>query len=100
MSPLLRKRDGSVAYAIHNPDGSWFEMPAQDAQTQASGNRLPASPRQVVTADAKNSAPDPVRQFLRDIGKRGGQARASRHSREQIAAWGRVRHKKLDFGCK
>ena len=92
MSQLLRKRDGSVAYAIHNPDGSWFEMPAQDAQPQASGNRLPASPN--------TSAPDHVRQFLREIGRRGGQARASRHSREQIASWGRVRHKKLDFGCK
>ena len=27
MSPPLRKRDGT---SVHNPDGSWFEMPAPD----------------------------------------------------------------------
>jgi hypothetical protein len=39
------------------------------------------------------SAPEHVRQFLRKIGQRGGQARAARHSRDEIAAWGRVRRK-------
>lgn len=34
-----------------------------------------------------------VSQFLREIASRGGKARAARHSREELAAWGRVRRK-------
>ena len=30
MSLRLFQRDGSVVYAIHNPDGSWVEWPAPD----------------------------------------------------------------------
>jgi general stress protein YciG len=73
----LRKRDGSVVYAIRNPDGSWFEAPL---------DLIPGS--QPIRASSL------LREFLREIGRKGGQSRARRHSREELAAWGRVRHKK------
>ena len=88
MTPLLRKRDGSVVEVIHNPDGSWVEIPAQDAQAEVSDNRLLTLPPRVVTTDGDLSAPEHVRQFLREIGRRGGQARAHRHSHQELAAWG------------
>jgi len=34
-----------------------------------------------------------VREFLRRIGKRGGQMRAQRHSRAELRTWGKVRRK-------
>lgn len=57
-----------------NPDGSRLNIPD-------SGVR-PSRPR----------APVHIREFLREIGKRGGQERARRHIREELADWGRVRH--------
>jgi hypothetical protein len=94
MNTRLSRRDGSGIYAIHNPDGSWVEIPAWDSDSSAPSVRAPEVPRQTATAHAKASSPENVRQFLREIGSRGGQARASRHSREELAAWGRVRHQK------
>ena len=73
----LRKRDGSVVYAIRNPDGSWFEAPPDFAPE-----------------DQPIRASSLLREFLREIGRKGGQSRARRHSREELAAWGRVRRKK------
>jgi hypothetical protein len=73
--PWMTKRDGSVVYAIRNPDGSWLEAPPDFTL-----DRLPVSPH--------------VREFLRAIGRKGGKARARRHSPEELAAWGRMRHKK------
>jgi hypothetical protein len=90
MSPLLRKRNGSVVYAERNPDGSWFEMPAPDDQPVP----FSAPIRRNGSFTAQSSAPESVRQYMREIGKRGGKARAARHSRAEIAAWGRVRRKK------
>ena len=83
MSPLLRKRDGSVVQAIRNPDGSVVEMPV-------------AEDRPFVGIEPPSGASSPVgsvRRFLSEIGKRGGKARAARHSRDEIAAWGAIRHK-------
>jgi hypothetical protein len=81
MSPLSRKRDGSVAYVIRNPDGSWFEMPVPDEP--------PSAPLPVITMPSATSAPaGSVSQFLREIASRGGKARAARHSRAELAAWG------------
>lgn len=89
----LLKRDGSVAYGFHNPDGSWVEMPAPNGD--APNVRPPEEPGQVVAPPIPAStAPEQVRRYMREMGSKGGQARASRHSREQIAAWGRARHKK------
>lgn len=73
------------------PDGSWVEMPAQDDDSNALNARAPRVPDH--PPDARSSAPENVRQFLRDIGRRGGQSRASRHTRAELAAWGRVRHR-------
>jgi hypothetical protein len=83
MTYQLRKRDGSIVDTLRNPDGSWVEFPAFDEQ--------PAS-QQAASAQIATAAT--IRQFLREIGRRGGQARAARHSRAEIAAWGRVRHSK------
>jgi hypothetical protein len=89
MGYFLRKRDGSRVYAMHLPDGSWFEMPPPDDAPSAASVPVPeiASPR------AQPFTPGGVRQFLREIGKRGGQARARRHSRDELAAWGAIRHR-------
>jgi hypothetical protein len=84
MSPLWRKRD-----AIRNPDGSWFEMPEPDEAPVASSEL-----EHVVTSPSLTPVVGgSVSQFLREIASRGGKARAARHSREELAAWGRVRHK-------
>ena len=77
------KRDGSISYGFRNPDGSWFEIPVQDDQ---------AITAPVSSADQVSTAGN-VREFLREIGRKGGLARAARHSGEEIAAWGRVRNK-------
>ena len=50
--------------------------------------------RAVTAPNGQSFSPADVRQFLCEIGKLGGQARAQRHSREELAAWGRVRHRK------
>jgi hypothetical protein len=87
MSPLWRKRDGSVAYVIRNPDGSWFEMPTPDDSPLT-----PSAP--VITPSSATPSPrGSVSQFLREIASRGGKARAARHNRAELAAWGRVRRK-------
>jgi hypothetical protein len=75
---MLRRPDGSRVHAMRLPDGSWFEMPTPDD--------APSAPPSATSAGS-------VRQFLREIASRGGKARAARHSREELAAWGRVRHK-------
>jgi hypothetical protein len=67
------------------PDGSRWAIP--DWTPVAPPCRVAASPMQWHTS------PDVVRQFLREIGRRGGKARAAQHSRDEIAAWRRVRHK-------
>jgi hypothetical protein len=77
VSPWIRKRDGSVVYAIRNPDGSWFEAP-------------PGVPPD----DQPIRASSLLREFLREIGRKGGKERARRHTREALSKWGRVRHKK------
>ena len=77
----MLKRDCSVSYGFYNPDGSWVELPNPDDQPSS------ASLDQV-------AAPCNVRQFLRQIARKGGLARAAKHNREEIAAWGRVRHKR------
>jgi general stress protein YciG len=64
-------------YAIRNPDGSWFEAPPG-----------------IAPDDQPIRASSLLREFLREIGRKGGQSRARRHSREELAAWGRVRHTK------
>lgn len=85
----LLRRDGTISYGFHSPDGSWVEVPPPDGQPHSSGSPVPM-PRPPI---AQSSTPGDVRQFLREIGRRGGQARAARHSRAEIAEWGRVRHK-------
>jgi hypothetical protein len=77
MSPIWRKRD-----AIRNPDGSWFEVPDDPTLVPVAATTTPST---------KPVAP--VRQFLREIASRGGKARAARHTREELAAWGRMRRK-------
>ena len=86
---MLRKRDGSRVNAIRQPDGSWFETPAPDDTTFAVRIPLP----EITLLSAQPLTSGNVRQFLREIGKRGGQARARRHSRDELAAFGRVRRK-------
>lgn len=58
-----------------NPDGSRCYVP--DAEGVATAPRASAH----------------IREFLRGIGKRGGQERARHHTREELASWGRVRHR-------
>jgi hypothetical protein len=38
-----------------------------------------------------------IGEYVRENGRRGGNARARCHSREQLAEWGRIRHKKAAF---
>jgi hypothetical protein len=54
-----------------NPDGSRIWVP--DAEPSQGSRRLPT--------------PRDVRQFLREIGKRGGQERARRHSKADLSYW-------------
>jgi hypothetical protein len=69
------------------PDGSRLYIPDSEPtipSPSGSGQRV----------DVPTSAlPEQVRRFLRENGRKGGQARAARHSRDEIAAWGRVRRK-------
>ncbi len=87
MSPLLRKPDDSVVEVFRNPDGSWFEVP------EVRPHAAIASGSKIVSPAGHSVAPESIRQFLREIGRRGGQARAARHNREELSAWGRVRNK-------
>lgn len=64
-------------------------MPEQENQPIAASAPVP----QIATQTAQPSAPGSIRQFLREIGQRGGKARAARHSREELSKWGRVRRK-------
>src|ERR1700682_2484618 len=57
-----------------NPDGSRLNIPDSDVP------------------DSRVRAPAHVREFLREIGKRGGRERARRHTREELSTWGRTRH--------
>jgi hypothetical protein len=89
MSYRMIKRDGTLSYGFHNPDGSWVELPAPDGEP-----RTWSAPVPEIRATATHlSPPEHVRQFLRNIASKGGQSRARRHSRSELAAWGRVRHK-------
>jgi hypothetical protein len=91
MTYRLRKPDGSVVEAFRNPDGSWVEIPT-----------LPNLSRPAVESVQKIASPpnaelsprEHVREFLRGIARRGGKSRAARHSHDEIAAWGRVRHQR------
>ena len=67
------------------PDGSRIFVPESDAPTPGVPSR---------NAPPSYQPSEQVRQFLRVIGKRGGQARARNHSREEIAAWGAARRNK------
>lgn len=89
MSPWMIKRDGSVVFGIRNPDGSWWEIPARYDLPPA----MNAPPPGTASSASQSSPTGNVREFLREIGKRGGQERARRHSRDELAAFGRVRHK-------
>ena len=81
------KRDGSISYGFRNPDGSLFELPPDDQPSSWSASV------ELAPSSASASASGNVREFLREIGRKGGLARAAKHSREKIAAWGRVRKK-------
>ena len=87
-----------------NPDGTRWNVPDTDTQrptlrtagtwrtmTMPSGERL-----YIQESDAPSSlkAPPDYREFLRQIASRGGQSRAARHSRKQLATWGRQRGRK------
>jgi len=84
----MLKRDGSISYGFFNPDGSWVELPPDD---RSNSGRAPVE--QAPTPTTSVSAPTSVRQFLRQIARKGGLARAAKHNREEISAWGRVRYK-------
>jgi hypothetical protein len=90
MTRMVRKADGSIVRAIvramRNPDGSWFEMP--EPKEQASGNE---SANEIDSPAEHPPTLLDVREFLREIGRKGGRVRASRHRREELAAWGRMR---------
>src|SRR5947208_12902349 len=91
MSPLLRKPDGSVVEVFRNPDGSWFEVPQFRPHVPSVSQPKPAS------SAARPLSLENVRQFLREIGRRGGQARAARHTRQEIADWGECGGKRNRF---
>ena len=84
------KRDGSISYGFRNPDGSLFELP-QDEDDEPRSRSAPVE--QVAPLTGSATASGNVREFLRQIGRKGGLARAARHSGEEIAAWGRLRKK-------
>jgi hypothetical protein len=90
MTYRLRKPDGSVVEAFRNPDGSWVEIPTlpNPSRRVEEATPVPAAPTAPLTAR------EHVREFLRGIARRGGKTRAARHNRDEIAAWGRVRHKR------
>jgi hypothetical protein len=120
------RRDGTISYGFHNPDGNWVEVPAPDDEprtwitpTQESSLPVtqpsapgcvefptPGEPQPARSAPAPEISPlqvtpstlRDVHQFLREMGRRGGQARAARHSRDEIATWGRVRRKTKSRG--
>lgn len=86
------------------PDGTRWDIPDSDTQrptlrtagtwrtmTMPSGERLFV--RESATP-ASLAAPPGFREFLRQIASRGGHSRAARHSRRQLAAWGRERGSK------
>jgi hypothetical protein len=88
MTYRLRKPDGSVVDAFRNPDGSWVEIPELPNPARPAGESM----QQIAAPTAEMSPREHVREFLRGIARKGGKARAARHSRDEIAAWGRVRH--------
>jgi hypothetical protein len=57
-----------------NPDGSRLNVPESDVP------------------DSRHRISPHTREFLREIGKRGGRERARRHTRSELATWGGIRH--------
>jgi general stress protein YciG len=89
------------------PDGSQWDIPALDSGPQPTALRTAGTWRvmtmpsgehlyvQESDAPASLAAPPNFRDFLRQIGSRGGQSRAIRHNRRELAAWGRTRRRKV-----
>ncbi len=86
MSPWLRKRDGSVVWAVRMPDGSWCEYPPDfkpNIQPYPTMVRCDFSSR----LNRASGVPDALRQFLREIGRRGRLERSRNHARRTVRGW-------------
>jgi hypothetical protein len=80
-----RNRDGSVVYVLRDGAGGWVEVP-REYWPEPPASLAPASSRQPRTPEpgrlaeeppgTLSKAPEPVRQFLRESGRRGGLERA------------------------
>lgn len=107
----VRKSDGSLAYGYRQGDGNWYLVPrgfwpdpppgcerdgrpSVAANDSAPGNATSPPLRRSTVEVMSPYASTQVCDFLRQIGRMGGKARARRHSRTELAAWGRVRQKK------
>jgi hypothetical protein len=86
-----------------NPDGSQQDIPDSDPTPQRrlvkAGvwrvMRMPSGERiYVQESPGAPAAPLGQRAFMRKIASRGGRARATRHGRHELAAWGRMRRNK------
>ena len=86
MSAWLRKRDGSIIYVERDGVGGWFEVPPRFWP-----DPLPVGlvPPKVDSGEPASKQPTPgaVRQFLREIGRRGGLQRCRNFARRFPRGW-------------
>ncbi len=82
--PWRWKRDGIVDYVEPDGIGGWFEVPPQYWPSPPPA-RLGAAPPNPDTS--RPPAPVAARQFMRDIGRRGGHERCRNHARRTVRGW-------------
>jgi hypothetical protein len=79
-----RRRDGSLSYGMRDGAGGWVEVPREywpDVPACLAPGRQPygsgaVGPKAAPSASVSGATPEPVRQFLRESGRRGGLERA------------------------
>lgn len=81
--PWLWKYDGSVAYVERDGVGGWIEVPQRYWPSPSPLAPAPAP----VEPISKQPAPGDFREFMRDIGRRGGLQRCRNFARRTPRGW-------------
>jgi hypothetical protein len=74
-----RRRDGSLSYGMRDGAGGWVEVPREywpDVPASFAPGGQPSESGPAASSTPDGSGPEPVRQFLRESGRRGGLERA------------------------
>jgi hypothetical protein len=92
--PWLRKYDGSVTYVERDGVGGWIEVPSKywPDPSPVAPAAVPPKPIGAVPTD-KPTTPSEVRQFMCQIGRRGGLQRCRNFARRTPRGWIRFKRR-------